>query len=70
MEMQQLWYAWKAADEAWHNALVRAFGKSAGDRRYDSQEKKLTTHPDYCLEAEARWDNAGAAYKRFMGYSI
>ena len=63
--MQRLWYEWKAADEAWHNALVSAFGKDACNRRYDRDKSK---HPANCLKAEAKFDATGRAYKAFMGY--
>lgn len=68
-QMQKLWYSWQAADEAWHNQLVAAFGKDACNRRYDPARVKLTTHPASCLEAEAKWDSAGQAYKEYMGYA-
>lgn len=55
----ELYHAAVSADEAWHAELVKAFGKRAGDRRYDSDK---SGHPMACRLAHAVWQQANEAW--------
>lgn len=58
--MDDPYYAWEAAEEKWSNALRRAFGKDACNRRYDADK---SSHPEECRVARAEWIAARDAWR-------
>lgn len=60
-QLQALQAACIEADNAWQATLEAAFGRDAGDRRYDLDK---SSHPAECQAAHAVWKAIQAALKR------
>lgn len=65
MSINELHQAWKDADNAWQAELVKAFGKDAGNRRYDMDK---SGHPRACRVAHAQKRKAWRAFDHAGGF--
>lgn len=57
---------WQDADNAWQDELSKAFGKDAGDRRYEMDK---SSHPAACLAAYEQKKMAWRAFNERGGFN-
>jgi len=62
MTVHEAYKAFQAADEAWTNDLLLAFGKDACDKRYTAEGKN---HP-YCITSYQAFKRAGEQWRQLM----